>query len=269
MRVESYKTLAEAARAMGPDAVFMAGGTLVMRDVNAGESASRIIRSADPAITEIRATGDGFSIGAGVTMARIVAHRDLPFLAPVARAVGGPQVRNMATVGGNLFAHHPYGDFAVALLALGARVVLAGQGGAKPLDDLLRERGRSGGPSLIVASIEVPRPRDPRAFGFVKVSRIKPKGVSVMSIAVNLPRDSGRIRGARVAFGAMGPAPLRVSAVERVLEGQSLDAATIARAAQLAGDGLDPPTDALASAWYRREVAGTHLRRLLEKMERG
>ncbi len=267
MRVESYATIAEAARAMGPDAVFMAGGTLVMRDINAGTSASRIVRSSDPALTDIRATGDGFSIGAGVTMARVIAHRDLAFLAPVARTVGGPQVRNMASIGGNLFAEHPYGDFAVALLALGARVLLAGQGGARPLDDLLRERGRSNG--AIIATIEVPRPRDPRGFGFAKVSRIKPKGVSVMSIAAHLPREGGRIRGAHVAFGAMGPGPLRASAVERVLEGQSLDAATIARAAELACDGLDPPTDALASAWYRREVAGTHLKRLLEKMERG
>jgi CO/xanthine dehydrogenase FAD-binding subunit len=268
MRVESYATLAEAARAMGPDAVFMAGGTLVMRDVNAGTSASRIVRSADPVLTEIRSTGDGVSIGAGVTMAQALANRDLAYLSSVARSVGGPQVRNMATIGGNIFAHHPYGDFAVALLALGARVVLAGQGAAKPLEDVLRERGRSS-ISPIIAAIEVPRPRDPRAFAFAKVSRIKPKGVSVMSIAAHLPREGGRIRGARITFGAMGPTPLRATAAERVLEGQGLDAATIARAAQLACDGLDPPTDALASAWYRREVAGTHLKRLLEKLERG
>ncbi|MCX7329559.1 MAG: FAD binding domain-containing protein, partial [Hyphomicrobiales bacterium] len=89
MRVESYATLAEAARAMGPDAVFMAGGTLVMRDVNAGTSASRIVRSADPVLTEIRSTGDGVSIGAGVTMAQALANRDLAFLSSVARSVGG------------------------------------------------------------------------------------------------------------------------------------------------------------------------------------
>ena len=67
----------------------------------------------------------------------------------------------------------------------------------------------------------------------------------------------------------MGPMPLQATAVERVLEGQSLDAATIARAAQVAVEGLDPPTDALATAWYRREVAGVHLKRLLERMARG
>lgn len=269
VQVETYATLAEAARALGGDAVFMGGGTLVMRDVNAGTSARRIVRTADPVLGDIRSTGESVTIGAGVTMARIAAHRDLGFLAPVARAVGGPQVRNMGTVGGNLFAHHPYGDFAVALLALGARVVMAGQGGARPLEDLLRERGRSVGTPALVAAVEVPRPRDPRAFGFVKVSRVKPKGVAVMSIAAHLPREGGRIRGARVAFGAMGPTPLRAGAAERVLEGQMLDAATIARAAQVACDGLDPGTDGLASAWYRREVAGTHLKRLLERMERG
>lgn len=261
MRVETYPTLAEAARAMGSDAAYLGGGTLVMRDVNAGTAPARIVRATDPALHQIRAQGDGVTIGAGVTMAEVLASRDLDWLHPVARAVGGPQVRNMASVGGNLFAAHPYGDFAVALLALGARVVAVGQG-ARPLEDLLRDRARGG----LIAAIEVPRPRNAADFAFAKVSRIKPKGVSVMSIAVHLPRESGRIRGARVAFGAMGPIPLRAVAAERVLEGQTLDPATIARAAAVASDGLDPPTDALASAWYRREVAGVHLRRLLDKM---
>jgi CO/xanthine dehydrogenase FAD-binding subunit len=172
----------------------------------------------------------------------------------------------MGTIGGNLFAPHPYGDFAVALIALGASAVLAGQGGARRVEELVRERGRVSG---LVVAVEVPRPRNPREFGFLKVSRVKPKGVSVLSVAALLPRDGGRIRGARVAWGAMGPHPLRGSGAERALEGNALDAATIERAARSAAEGLDPPTDALASAWYRREVAGVHLRRLLERMERG
>lgn len=264
--VETHATLAEAQRAMSSDAVFMGGGTLVMRDVNAGVTATRIVRSSDPVLRDIRLAGDGVTIGAGVTMAAIASHRDLAFLATVARAVGGPQIRNMATVGGNLFAPHPYGDFAAALLALGARVAVAGQSGAvRPLADVLRERGRVG----LVASVHVPRPQAPADFGFLKASRIKPKGVSVLSIAAHLPRQGGRIRGARVAFGAMGPTPLQATAVERVLDGQSLDASIIARAVQVAVEGLDPPTDGLATAWYRREVAGVHLKRLLERMGRG
>lgn len=263
--VETYATLAEAARALGRDAVYLGGGTIVMRDVNAGTAPPRILRTSDRGLREIRASGDAVVIGAGATMADVLANRDLDFLHPVARQIGGPQVRNMATVAGNLFAPHPYGDFATALLALGARVTDAERGGARPVEELLRDRDRAG----LVAAIEVPRPRDARTFGFLKVSRVKPKGVSVLSIAAWLPREGGRVRGARVAYGAMGPAPLRAVAVERVLEDRGLDAETISRAAAVAAEGLDPPTDPVASGWYRREVAGVHLRRLLERMERG
>ena len=77
-------------------------GTLVMRDVNAGVTATRIVRSSDPMLADIRLSGDGIVLGAGATMAAIATHRDLAFLAQVARSVGGPQIRNMATVGGNL-----------------------------------------------------------------------------------------------------------------------------------------------------------------------
>ncbi|WP_268906243.1 FAD binding domain-containing protein [Elioraea tepida] len=77
------------------------------------------------------------------------------------------------------------------------------------------------------------------------------------------------MRGARVAYGAMGAAPLQAAAVERALEGQALEPATIERAVQVAVQGIDPPSCAIASSRYRREVAGMHLRRLLESMGRG
>ena len=75
--VETHATMAEAQRAMGADAIFMAGGTLIMRDVNAGVTATRIVRSTDPALADIRLSGDGVTIGAGVTMATIATHRKL------------------------------------------------------------------------------------------------------------------------------------------------------------------------------------------------
>lgn len=259
--VETHATISEAERALGAGAIYLGGGTIVMRDINAGAVQGRVIRSTDPALSQIRPSGDGLDLGAGVTMAAIAGNADLAFLHPVVRAVGGPQVRAMATIGGNLFATHPYGDLTGALLALGARVVIAG-GRQRPIEEFLHDRARAG----LVAAVHVPRPRDHRAFAFHKVSRVKPKGVSVMSIAAYLPREGGRVKGARVAYVGFGPCPLRASSVERVLEGASLDAALIARAASLAADGLDPPTDALASAWYRREVVGVHLRRLLERM---
>lgn len=261
--VETYRTLDEAARAMGSDAAYLGGGTLVMRAVNEGAAPARLIRVSDPGLREARVSGDHVRIGAGVTMADVLGSRDLDFLHPVARLIGGPQVRNMATVVGNLFADHPYGDFAAALLALDARAVMAGQGGARPVADVLRDRSSAG----LIAAIEVPRPRDPRAFGFRKVSRVKPKGVSVLSIAAHVPREGGRIRNARIAFAAMGPTPLRATGAERVLEGRALDASAIAEAAAVAVEGLEPATDQIASEWYRREVAGVHLKRLLADME--
>lgn len=261
--VQTVATLAEAARQMGADSAYMGGGTVLMRDVNAGEAPLRLVRTTDPTLTALRPTGNQIVMGAGVTMAQILNQRELDFLHPVARQIGGPQVRNMGTIGGNIFAPHPYGDFAVALLALGAQVTMAGgSGSAKPIDDVLRDRER---PSGLVASIEVPRPST-GTFGFLKVSRVKPKGVSVLSIAVHAPQSGGRISGARVAWGAMGDRPMRGAAVERVLEGQLLDANTVERAVQVAVEGLNPPTDPLATSWYRSQVAGVHLRRLLQSM---
>lgn len=265
VKVETYDRTEEAARALASSrsAKFFGGGTLVMRAVNAGDqSFDTIIRLRDPSFRTIRAEGDGIVIGAGATMAAVTANRDLAFLAPVARIVGGPAIRNMATVGGNLFAPGNYGDFATALLALGATVMLAGSSGrGVPIDEFLRDRDRYA--TSLVQAVSVPRPRDAGAFRFVKVSRVKPKGVAVLSIAAFVPQSGGRVQGARVAYASMGPTPLRATAVERVLEGQPLDAATIERAAAVAVDGITPPTDALASSWYRAQVTGVHLKRLL------
>ena len=99
-----------------------------MRAINEGDvSISTVVRATDRAFAEIRPAGARVTLGAGVTMAQVIANRDLAFLHPVARAVGGPAIRNMATVGGNLFAPSPYGDFTVALLALDATVAMSGR----------------------------------------------------------------------------------------------------------------------------------------------
>ena len=263
--VKTCSSLGEAAAALSTDrgARFLAGGTLVMRAVNEGDLAvSTIVRATDSAFSEIRSAGARIAIGAGATMAQILAHRELDFLHPVARLIGGPAVRSAATVGGNLFAPSPYGDFAAALLALDATVSLQGGYGAReaPLEECLASRERSGG---LVASVSLNRPASPGVFRFRKVSRVRPKGISVLSIAAHLPLSGGRIAGARVAYGAMAPTPIRAKAVERALEGRTLDTAGIASALAVAAEGTNPATDAIASAWYRREVLAVHLRRLL------
>jgi CO/xanthine dehydrogenase FAD-binding subunit len=101
------------------------------------------------------------------------------------------------------------------------------------------------------------------AFRFAKVTRVRPKGVSVLSIAAQLPASGGRVTGARIAYGAMAQTPVRAKAAERALEGRSLDAAGIAPAVATAADGTSPVDDAIASAWWRREILPVYLRRLL------
>jgi xanthine dehydrogenase small subunit len=263
--VKTCSSLGEAAATLAADrgARFLAGGTLVMRAVNEGDLAlSTVVRATDRTFSDIRPSGARITIGAGATMAQILGNRELDFLHSVAKLIGGPAVRSAATVGGNLFAPSPYGDFAVALLALGALVSLQGGYGGRetPVEEFLTSRERSSG---LVASVTVNRPASPGAFRFRKVSRVRPKGISVLSIAAHLPLSGGRITGARVAYGAMAPTPIRAKAVERALEGRTLDAVGIASALAVAAEGTNPPTDAIASAWYRREVVAVHLRRLL------
>jgi CO/xanthine dehydrogenase FAD-binding subunit len=261
LTVRTVATAAEAARLLAADraARFLGGGTLVMRAVNEGDiSFTTIVRATDPSLRRIEAAAGRIVLGAAATMADILADRALDFLHPAARAVGGPAVRGMATVGGNLFAPCPYGDFTTALLALDATV--AAEGRETDIASFLRDRDRQ--PRPLVTAVAFPRPPS-GAFRFAKVTRVKPKGLSVLSIAALLPWQGGRLGGCRIAFGAMGPTPLRARAAEQALEGRSLDPAGVAQALAAAAEGLDPPTDAIASAWWRREIAPVHLRRLL------
>lgn len=263
--LETYDRIDRAADALsaGRDVRIMGGGTLLMRAVNYGDqSFSRVVRATDPELTKIETDGRRVRIGARVTMARIASDPTVDFLAVAARAVGGPAIRNMATIGGNLFAMHPYGDLTTALLVLDCKVQVAGRGGRNEiaLEELLQGRDRSVQPFVTSVTIERPVAGE---FRFHKVSRVKPKGIAVMTLAARLPMLAGQIAGPRFAYGAMATAPMRVPAIERALEGKSLDEAGIAQALSAATDGVDPPTDALASAWYRRQVAPVYLKRLL------
>lgn len=238
---------------------ILGGGTLLMRQVNyAPQTIATLVLITDPLLKQITAQGDRILIGAGVTMADVIAAPDLAALAPCARGVGGPAIRNMATVGGNLFAPSPYGDFAAALLAVGAHVLWA-DGRRQEIEAFFRSRESETG---CVSAVSVPRLRA-EEVRFRKVSRVKPKGVSVLSITAYLQTMGSRVEAARIAFGAMGKTPLRAKAAENALRGAALDASGVAAACAVCTQDLEPLTDALASDWYRREVAPVYLRRLL------
>jgi CO/xanthine dehydrogenase FAD-binding subunit len=261
VRAESVRSAA-AMLAADAQARFVAGGTLVVRDANCGDLSIRKLVPSDGLGLDCIDVGSGrVDVGAAATMAKLAAHSGLAFLRPVAESIGGPAVRAMATVGGNLFAPHPYGDFAVVLLALGAAVTVQGaeRSEAHDLETFLSRRDRAGGVVTGVAFAIPPA----GAFRFAKVVRRKPHGAAVLSIAAVLPVVDGKVTGARIAYGAMAPTPIRARAVEEALEGQPLDAAATAAAQAVALEGCAPLTDPFASAWYRRAVLPVHLKRLL------
>ena len=148
-------------------------------------------------------------------------------------------------------------------LALDATVALLGGYGAREvgIEEFLAARARQ--TSGLVLSVAFQRPSSAEAFRYRKIARIRPKGGAVMTLAAHVPSSGGRVLSARIALGAMAATAVRAKGAERALEGRPLDAATIAAAAAAATEGTSPIDDSLASAWYRREVAGVHLRRLL------
>ncbi len=260
LALQTYASVKDAETALNATGTrYLGGGTLVVRAANEGDvGVSTLVRTTDPALAGIDVSGGKVRIGAAVTMAAVARHPDLAPLARAARAVGGPAIRNMATVGGNLFAPSPYGDFAVALLALGASVEAGGT--AIPIEAFLAGRD---GSHAVVTSVGF----DLAAlagFRFLKVSRVKPKGVSVLSIAAVLSQGpDGTVSSARIALGCMADRPMRASAAEKALRGARLTADGIAPALAAVRVGIDPATDPIASAWYRAEVLPVHLGRLL------
>lgn len=237
---------------------FLGGGTFLVRALTGGDPSIRKLVLMD-GLGDV-AVGETVTIGSAATMAAVAAAPGLAFLAPVAKSIGGPAIRAMATVGGNLFARSPYGDFTVALLALGAQVIRATADG-ETMDDveafIARDEARG-----VVRSVRFARPAE-GAFRYLKVTRKHPHGASVLSVAALLPVAHGKLAGVRVAYGAMAARPMRATAVEAALEGRALDDEAIAAAVGVAAEGTAPEDDPQASAWYRREVVGVHLRRLL------
>lgn len=260
LALQTFATVKDANAALKMEGTrYLGGGTLVVRAANEGDvSVFSLVRSIDPALSTIEVGDAKVRIGASVTMAAITRHPDLGALAKAARAVGGPAIRNMATVGGNLFAPAPYGDFAVALLALDASVDTGK--GELPLETFLAGRDET---RALVTSVSFTPPKTD-SLRFLKVSRVKPKGVSVLSIAAVLEQAAdGTIGSARIALGCLADRPMRAVAAEKALIGRSLTRDGIAAALAAASEGTSPITDPIASAWYRAEVLPVHLGRLL------
>ena len=252
----------------GAELLVMAGGTVAMPLINEGISLPRRVMGLRRAgLDRIERVGDELHIGATTTLTRLAEQDDVPLLRRAASRTASWSIRNMATVGGNLFTPPPGGDIAAALLALDARVVVTGPAGPRilPLTDLwtgfLTTRLAT---DELVTSIVVPLEAGRTAFA--KFGRRAANTPSIVTVAVHVAMDGDTVTGARIALGAAGPHPLRMTRAEAAITGTHLDEAAIAAAATAAIEDCDPVTDAVASEWYRRRMVGVFVRRALSEL---
>jgi len=240
----------------GPELLVMAGGTISMPLITDGISApERVMSLRATGLDSLERGSDQIRIGATCPLQRLLDLDEVPLLAEAARETGSWAIRNMGTVGGNLFAPPPAGDVAVALLALDAVLVLAGPAGVRevPLEafhtGFMTTDLRSG---ELLTEIRLARPRGETAFR--KLGRRRASTPAVVTVASRIELEAGEVAAARVALGAVGPHPYRSTAAEAALAGARLDATAIARAAEVAADTADPATDGIATDWYRRRM---------------
>jgi CO/xanthine dehydrogenase FAD-binding subunit len=261
-RVSAPTDVGDAISLLQPDAAFLAGGTLLMPVVNNEVSPwAELVSGRRLGLDGIEVAGNSVRIGATTTLTALGRDERLAFLQPVVESIASPLIRNLATVGGNLFAPQPYGDLAVALLALDADVIIAGPDGERraPVGQVL---SAGVGPGEIVTQISFSIPEQ-GTFFYTKAMRRKLNSASIVTVAAVIEQSAGKVNSARVALGGAGPRPVRAPNVEAALVDGPLNAESVTAASELALMDAAPFTDAYASAWYRARVLPVHIRRAI------
>lgn len=260
-----------ALRRAHPGAWLLAGGTdLGLRFSEHRENPAAIICLRDVAeLRGIEPGPEGISVGAAEPYAALLDHMesDAAFaaFAGLLRRLGSRQIRAMGTLGGNLGTASPIGDALPPLLALGARVSLAGPDGARDLaveDFLLGYRRNALGADEVIARVYTPRPAPGAIFAAEKLSRRHDQDISAIGLAVLLERDGEMITRARIAHGGCGPMAARALEAEAVLEGAPFTEAQARAAGDAVAQAISPMDDLRGSAEYRRAAARNLLLRL-------
>lgn len=223
----------------------------------------------------VHVEGGELVIGALVAVTRLLGdplvHQHAPLLVRAAEKFASDQIRNAATIGGNVCNASPAGDLLTPLLALDAEIELArlaDDGGVLtrrvPMADFVIAPGRTQRtPHELLTAVRLPVAQAGQVVRFYKGGTRQALDISSISIALTARRVGGDVlRDVRLALGAVGPTPLRAREAEAALESARLDADTIGAAAQAAAAGAKPIDDVRASAWYRREL----LRNMTERM---
>lgn len=249
-----------------PDALVMAGGTdlLVRRRASHPDTAPPLLvldRVAE--LLAIDEEASLLAIGAATPFERIIddplVNKYAPLLVQAARVIGGPAIRNMATLGGNIATASPAGDSLPPLFLLDARVELVAPLGKRelPIAAFILGPGRTAlHQGELISRILLPKRPPFFRETFIKIGRRKALAIAVASFAGVARLDpQGGIGEIRMAWGSVGPTVVRLSALERELIGAPLDGTTVEHVRQVVRQGVSPISDLRASAQYRRLVA--------------
>jgi CO/xanthine dehydrogenase FAD-binding subunit len=261
------RSVTEAVRLLSdhPALVPLAGCTdlLVGAPERAAEHATVIDLLGIPELAGIHRREGYLEIGATTTFTAIRRSadvgRDFPALAAAAAVIGGWQIQNRATLGGNMANASPAGDSLPVLLALDARVVLVGAGGERELpyaDFHTAYRRTALSPGEIIGWVRLPMPPPGTRQVFRKIGTRRAQAISKVVVALVARLEGGRFVDYRLAAGSVAPTPLRLRAVEEHVVGRRLDVDLAAAAGRLAAASVEPIDDVRSTAAYRRHVLG-------------
>ncbi len=219
----------------------------------------------------IRKTGTSLMLGS-MTLWRDIETDPLvlefcPALAEAASQVANPQIRNVATVGGNLCNAAPSADGAPPLMVMEAVLTIAGPHGERevPISEFFQGPGRHGmRPEEVLTSIAVPRIPENAGAVFFKTGRVT-QDIAVANVAVCLEMQGGVCGKCRVSAGAVGPVPLRLQGVEAFVEGKEITPDLLRAVQEKAAAEVTPITDVRSTEIYRRTVTGVMVKRAMEQ----
>jgi carbon-monoxide dehydrogenase medium subunit len=272
-------TVADAVAALASrGAVALAGATDLIPSIRKREIVPRLLVNLKgiPGLSGIKRQRGAVRIGALTTVGEVlrseIIRDDLPLLAEVAQHFASVQIRNLATVGGNLCNAAPSADLALPLLVLDARLHIRGLGRSRQLaiaDFFLGVNKTALRRGEILTAITVPRPRARTGAAHAKLGVRQAMDLAFVGVAAALQlAPAGKCRAARVALGAVAPIPMRAHKAEAVLEGAAITDEVIAQAAAVAAAESRPISDLRASKQYRREMVEVLARRALREARR-